>query len=420
MNVLILGNGGREYAIGVALKKDKKLSNLYFAPGNGATTYLGENINYKNYDELIDKAKELDIKLVIIGPEQPLVEGAADMFRGAGFLTFGPSLKAARLEASKSFMKDFAQRHGLKSAKYLETNKLDEAFSFIESLGLPVVVKADGLCAGKGVVIAQSYEEAKESVASMLSGEAFGSAGEKVVIEEYLDGYELSVFAVSDGINYKILPPCQDHKRLKDNDEGPNTGGMGAYAPTPLCDEKLLKKIEESVVKPAIIGADSDGFPFEGVLFCGIMVVGDEPYLLEFNVRFGDPECEVLMPLIDSSALELFYKTANRELDSLDLRFKKGYALCVVAASKEYPYKSSTPEKITVIPVEEALEKSSDIYYAGVSREGDDLMASGGRVLCSVGLADSLRDAKELAYKRLASVSFEGMQFRKDIANRSL
>lgn len=420
MNLLIIGSGAREYAIGSALKKDKNVSKLFFSPGNGATPRLGQNIKTDSYDELMDFSKEQNIKLVIIGPEQPLVEGVADLFKDAGFLVFGPSKQAAQLEASKSFMKDFVTRHGIKTAAYLETTSTIKAEDFIKTMQTPIVVKADGLCAGKGVVIAQTHEEALKTVHEMLSGEAFGEAGAKVVIEEYLDGYELSVFAISDGESYKILPPCQDHKRLKDNDEGPNTGGMGAYAPTSLCDDVLLEKIEQTIVKPAIEGAKKDGFPFEGVLFCGIMVIGGEPYLLEFNVRFGDPECEVLMPLLKSSALELFSKAAKKELGALDIAFHDKYAMCVVAASKDYPYKSSEPAEITELDVPNTLEEQSELFYAGVKEAEGKLIASGGRVLCSVGLGDTLEQAKDAAYKRLNSVKFNGMQYRKDIGSRAL
>lgn len=420
MNILILGSGAREYAIGSVLKKDNNVSKLFFSPGNGAMVRLGENVKTGSYEELIGFAKEQAVELVIIGPEQPLVEGAADLFRDAGFWVFGPSKQAAQLEASKSFMKDFVSRHGIKTAAYLETTSKEEATAFIETMQIPIVVKADGLCAGKGVIIAQSHEEAIRTVDEMLSGEAFGGAGEKVVIEEYLDGYELSVFAISDGESYIVLPPCQDHKRLKDNDEGPNTGGMGAYAPTALCDKVLLDEISSSIVKPAIEGAKKDGFPFEGVLFCGIMVVNGEPYLLEFNVRFGDPECEVLMLLLKSSALELFDKAAKKELDKLEVAFHDKHAMCVVAASKDYPYKGSIPQEITEVSVPPGLEAVSDIFYAGVKEENGKLLASGGRVLCSVGIGDTLAQAKDVAYKRLDSVKFEGMQYRKDIGSRAL
>ncbi|MFP4486820.1 MAG: phosphoribosylamine--glycine ligase [Campylobacterales bacterium] len=420
MRVIILGSGAREYAIGHKIKSQDSSDEIFFIPGNGATSDIGINKNIKDYKEIADFAKKNSVELIIIGPEQPLVEGATDILKEAGLNVFGPSYEASRLEGSKAFMKEFASRHNILSAKYLETTSLQEAKKYASSLSLPVVVKADGLCAGKGVIIAKSYEEAYESIESMLSGEAFKDAGKKVVIEEYLDGYELSVFAISDGESYKILPACQDHKRLLDGDEGPNTGGMGAYSPTPLCDEAMLRKIEDEIVKKAIDGAKKDGMPYEGVLFCGIMVVDSTPYLLEFNVRFGDPECEVLMPLLKSSAKELFYKAATKELKSLNIEFEDKFGVCVVASSKNYPYRSSLPAKIVFKECDDEIKKSSEIYYAGVSKKEDGLYATGGRVLCSVGFGKELSEAKANAHKRLQSIEFDGMHYRCDIANRAL
>ena len=318
MKVMIVGSGGREYSIGLALKRDDKVKEIFFAPGNGATASLGKNVDIKDYDKLAVFAKENSIDLTIVGPENALVEGIVDIFREKGLVIFGASKAAARLEGSKIFMKNFLSRYNIPTAKFIETSDEKKANDFIETLSLPIVVKADGLCAGKGVIIAQSKDEAKEAVADMLSGKSFGDAGRGVVVEEFLDGYELSVFVVCDGVDYKILPAAQDHKRLKDNDVGPNTGGMGAYAPTPLIDDTLYKKVEERVVEPTLLGMQKENAPFEGVLFIGLMVVKGEPIVLEYNVRFGDPECEVLMPLLKTPASELFYKAATRNLKNLN------------------------------------------------------------------------------------------------------
>ncbi len=254
MNVLIVGSGGREYSIGRALKLQGECTRLYFAPGNGATDQLGENVAYDDLEALAEFAQERKIDLTIVGPEAPLVEGIVDLFHARGLTIFGPSKEAARLEGSKIFMKNFLKKYDIPTAAFIETDRLDEAERFIDAQRLPVVVKADGLCAGKGVIIAKTKDEAKAAAADMLSGKSFGDAGKRIVVEEYLDGYELSLFAVCDGTHYTLLPAAQDHKRLKEGDEGPNTGGMGAYAPTPLIDDTLYRKIEERIVRPTLDG----------------------------------------------------------------------------------------------------------------------------------------------------------------------
>ncbi len=417
MNVLILGSGGREYSIGRALKQDSKVSKIYFAPGNGATETLGENLAIKAYDELAQFAKSNGINLTIVGPEAPLTDGVVDIFKAEGLNIFGPSKEAAQLEGSKVYMKNFLKKHNIPTAKFIETDDLEKASAFIDTMRTPIVVKADGLCAGKGVIIAMSHQEAKETARDMLSGASFGDAGKKVIVEEYLDGFELSVFAICDGENFITLPAAQDHKRLLDNDEGPNTGGMGAYCPTPLATDDLMEKISRDLIKPTVDGMKADGTPFEGVLFAGVMVVDNTPYILEYNVRFGDPECEEIMALIDSSVFDLFDKASRKELDSLDIRFKKKVAIGVVAASKDYPYKSSEPARITVSQED---SDAAHISYAGVGKKEDGLYATGGRVLVSVGLGDDIKEARENAYRLLENISFDGMQYRSDIAYQAL
>ncbi len=421
MRVLVVGSGGREYAIGRALHKDDNVEKIYFAPGNGATFELGENMEVSDYKELAHFAKKQGIDLTIVGPEAPLVEGIVDIFKDEGLTIFGPSQKAALLEGSKIYMKNFLKRHDIPTARYIETDTMEDASAFIDELTPPIVVKADGLCAGKGVIIAQSHQEAKEAAAGMLSGETFGAAGKRVVIEEFLDGYELSVFAISDGERYVILPAAQDHKRLLDGDKGPNTGGMGAYAPTPLIDDVLYKKIEERIVAPTIKGMREEGTPFEGVLFVGLMIVDGEPYVLEFNVRFGDPECEVLMPLLKTPASELFYKAATGRFDELDIQFLKKYAVGVVLASENYPYGKSKPSEIIVDEiVHKDLAQHAHICYAGVSLIEGKLFATGGRVLVCVGIGDSIKEARDYAYLLTGQVHFAGKKFRKDIAYQAL
>jgi phosphoribosylamine--glycine ligase len=420
MNVLIVGSGGREYSIGLALAKDEKVDKLYFSPGNGATDALGENIDMKDYHALADFAKKEEIGLTIVGPEAPLVDGIVDIFKEKGLVIFGPSKDASQLEGSKIFMKNFLSKYEIPTAKFIETDDLAKATAFIETLEAPIVVKADGLCAGKGVIIAQTHAEAKEAAAGMLSGESFGDAGKAIIVEEFLDGYELSVFAICDGENFKILPAAQDHKRLLDGDKGPNTGGMGAYAPTPLVNDDIYNQVNEKVVIPTLEGMRKEGMPFEGVLFIGIMIVNGEVKVLEYNVRFGDPECEILMPLIESSVFDLFYKAATKDLDNLHIKISNRVSVGVVMASKDYPYKSSMPAEIVVDKIVHETLKEAHISYAGVSKEEGKLFATGGRVLVCVGLGNSVQEARDRAYMLAGQVHFFGKKFRNDIAYQAL
>lgn len=421
MNILILGSGGREYSIGLALKNEKS-HNLYFMPGNGATSDLGKNINITDYEKLAIFAKENSIDLTIVGPEGPLVDGVVDIFKKYELTIFGPSRQAAQLEGSKAYMKNILKKYNIPTAAFIETSNKQDAYDFIDGMkNLPIVVKADGLCGGKGVIIAQSKEEAKKTVDDMLNGEAFGEAGEKVIVEEFLDGYELSVFAICDGENYKILPAAQDHKRVGDGDTGPNTGGMGAYAPTPLVNDDIYKKLEDRVIKPTLKGMQEENAPFEGVLFVGVMVVNGEPIVLEYNVRFGDPECEILMPLIESKVSDLFYYGATKQLDKLDIKIKNKFAVGVVMASKNYPYSASAPSIISLSNiVDEELLENSHISFAGVEKKDDVLLATGGRVAICVGLGDTVKEARDRAYLLSSEISFDGKKFRKDIAYQAL
>ena len=421
MNILILGSGGREYSIGLALKNEKS-HNLYFMPGNGATSDLGKNINITDYEKLAIFAKENSIDLTIVGPEGPLVDGVVDIFKKYELTIFGPSREAAQLEGSKAYMKNILKKYNIPTAAFIETSNKQDAYDFIDGMkNLPIVVKADGLCGGKGVIIAQSKEEAKKTVDDMLNGEAFGEAGEKVIVEEFLDGYELSVFAICDGENYKILPAAQDHKRVGDGDTGPNTGGMGAYAPTPLVNDDIYKKLEDRVIKPTLKGMQEENAPFEGVLFIGVMVVKGEPIVLEYNVRFGDPECEILMPLIESKVSELFYYGATKQLDKLDIKIKNKFAVGVVMASKNYPYSASAHSIIELSNiVDEELLENSHISFAGVEKKDDVLLATGGRVAVCVGLGDTVKEARDRAYLLSSEISFDGKKFRKDIAYQAL
>jgi len=420
MDILIVGSGGREYSIALALKKDKAVDKIYMAPGNGATEQIATNIKIKDFDKIADFVEEKDIDLTIVGPEAPLVDGIVDVFKERNLLIFGASMSASRLEGSKVYMKNFLEKYNIPTASYIETDDVDTANNFIESLVEPIVIKADGLCGGKGVIIAQTKLEAKQAASDMLSGESFGDAGKSIIIEEFLDGYELSVFAVCDGENYKILPAAQDHKRLLDKDQGPNTGGMGAYAPTPLINDELYKKVELRVILPTLKGMREEGSPYTGVLFIGLMIVNGEPIVLEYNVRFGDPECEVLMPLLKTPASQLFYKAATKDLQNLDLEFYDKHAVAVVIASKNYPFKTSTPCEIIVDKTVHDELDGTHISYAGVSKEDGKLYATGGRVLLCIGLGESIKEARDKAYLLCGQVHFAGKQFRHDIAYQVL
>jgi phosphoribosylamine--glycine ligase len=421
VNILILGSGGREYSIGLAISKEEQQHNLFFMPGNGATSNLGTNINIKDYEELALWAKENNIELTIVGPEAPLVDGVVDIFKKHDLTIFGPSQAAAQLEGSKVYMKNILKKYNIPTAAFIETTSEKEAHEFIDTMNEPIVVKADGLCAGKGVIIAQTKDEAKKAASDMLSGESFGDAGTSIVVEEYLDGYELSIFAICDGENYKVLPAAQDHKRVGDGDTGPNTGGMGAYAPTPLVNDDIYKKVEERVIKPTLKGMQQEGAPFEGVLFIGVMVVKSEPIILEYNVRFGDPECEIIMPLLETPVSELFYKGATKQLDKLDIKIKNEFGVGVVMASGNYPYGSSEPAEIIVDEiVDEDILNNTHISYAGVSKEDEKLLATGGRVLVCVGFGSTIKQARDRAYALCGQVHFAGKKCRTDIAYQAL
>ncbi|MDR3347865.1 MAG: phosphoribosylamine--glycine ligase [Helicobacteraceae bacterium] len=420
MRVLIIGNGAREYSLGLAFKRDKSCSKIYFARGNGATETIGENIAIVDCDALANFAVDNNIDLTIVGNEAPLVEGIVDIFRAKSLVIFGPDQAAARLEGSKAFTKNFLTRHNIPTANFIESGSFDEIAHFIDTRSTaPIVVKADGLCAGKGVIIAESKEEAKDAARLMLSGKSFASAGDRVVIEEFLDGFELSVFAISDGVDFIVLPACQDHKRLLTGDLGPNTGGMGAYAPTPLATDDLIDKIKTRIIKPTIDGMREEGTPFTGALFCGIMVSQGEPFVLEFNVRFGDPECEALMALLETPATELFYAAATCDLNAIKPVFKNRSAVGVVVASREYPIGAGKPKPITI--ESGAENENAHISYGGVTKGANgELLASGGRALVCVGLGDDVKTARDNAYDLVKKTHFDGMRYRTDIAYQVL
>ena len=420
MNILIVGSGAREYSLGLSISKSPKAKNIFFAPGNGATSNIGINVQADSLEELKNLAIDKKIDLTIVGSEVSLVDGIVDLFENNGLIIFGPSKKAARLEGSKDYMKNFLHKYNIPTAQYLSSSCGDEVNSFIENNFKDddlIVVKADGLCAGKGVIICQSKNEAKRESSKMLSGELFGDAGKKVIIEEYLDGYELSLFALCDGKDFKLLPAVQDHKRLLDGDKGPNTGGMGAYAPTPLIDDVMYEEIKAKVCVPTLKGMQEEGAPYKGVLFIGLMLVDGKPYVLEYNVRFGDPECQVIMPLLENDTLDLFLKASTNKLDEIKLKIKNKKSVCIVLASGDYPFSQAKPAKIDIPKIN---DEDIHISYAGVSLEGNDLMATGGRVLCVISSDETIKLALNKAYDICDKINFKGKKLRRDIASQAL
>lgn len=421
MKILIVGSGAREYSIGLSLSNDSRVEQIYFTPGNGASSFIGINIDTKGNKQIVDFCINNHISLVIIGPEQPLIEGLSDDLREANIRVFAPSKKAAQLEGSKIFMKELLHKYNIPTARFIKGDDKTKLLEFIDSMPAGrMVLKADGLCGGKGVIIADSKLEAKKSLDSMLSGELFGKAGQSVVIEEYLDGYELSVFAICDGEDYILLPVAQDHKRLLDNDLGPNTGGMGAYAPTPLCDEALLERIKKDIITPTLNAMKSEGAEFCGVLFCGIMVVESKPFVLEFNVRFGDPECEVILPLLKTPLLDILNAATTKKLRDFHCEIEQKHCVGVVVASRDYPNSPKVAEEISFSDINYTSNKSNHISFAGVSAKDSTLYASGGRVYVSIGIAENLKLAKENAYTLAKNISFSGAKMRSDIANKAL
>lgn len=421
MNVLVLGSGGREHALAWAIAKSPRLDLLFVAPGNGGTATIAKNVplDMNDADAVIGFARSENIDLVVVGPEAPLVAGVADAIRAAGIAVFGPGAQGARLEGSKSFSKEFMLAHGLPTARYKKCTSQDEAMDYMHEVGAPIVVKADGLAAGKGVVVAEDMEEAEEAVRDCFAGD-FGEAGSVVVIEEMLEGPECSMLAFLSEGKALAMPCAQDHKRAFDGDLGPNTGGMGVYSPVPCVTPELEAAMQEIMQNAAAATAKEFDDAYTGVLYGGFMLTAEGPKLLEFNARFGDPETQVIMPRLESDALEAFYMVATGKLDVLDLRWTDQVAVCVVLASDGYP--GSYEKGKVILGIEEAEELDGvTVFHAGTAfNQDDELVTNGGRVLNVVALADTFEDARELAYEACDKINFEGKQYRHDIALRAL
>jgi len=421
MRVLILGGGGREHTICYSLSKSPKLEKLFCIPGNGGISEIAEtieNISVTDFDKIIKFCKENKIDLVIPGPEEPLVKGLKDSLNKEGIKVFGPDTIGALLEGSKSFAKEIMSKAGIPTAKFEIFDESSKAKAYIEKKGAPIVVKADGLCAGKGVFVCETKKEAIRAIEKIMEEKIFGEAGNKVVIEEKLVGEEASYIVITDGYNFKALPTSQDHKRLLDNDEGPNTGGMGAYSPTPLIDKELKEKIEEKIIKPTLKILEKEGHPYIGFLYAGLMIVNKEPYVLEFNCRLGDPEAQAILPRVESDFLEIIEMALEKNLNKIDLKEKGESAVCVVMASKGYPGKYEKGKKI------EGLEKASQIpgviiFHAGTKKINNEFYTNGGRVLGVTALDKDIPLAIEKAYKAVSMIYFEGAHYRKDIGKKA-
>lgn len=418
MNILLLGSGGREHALAWKINQSKIVKNLYIAPGNAGTSDVGENINISlsDFESVKKVVVEKKIDIVVVGPEQPLVDGIVDFFELdpdiKNIPVIGPLKLGAKLEGSKDFAKDFMQKYRIPTAKYKSFNKnsIHDGKRFLETLSAPYVLKADGLAAGKGVLIIDNLKEAQVSLENMLNGQ-FGEASKTVVIEEFLDGIELSVFVITDGKSYKILPEAKDYKRIGEGDTGLNTGGMGAVSPVPFADKKFLSKVEERVIKPTIDGLIKENIKYKGFIFFGLMNVKGDPYVIEYNVRMGDPETEVVIPRIKSDLVNLFIQTANNTLENAELIIDENFCTTVMLVSGGYPEKYEKGKKITNL--EDVSE--STIFHAGTIDKDDGVYTNGGRVIAISSYGENMDTALVKSYKNAKTIEFEGKNYRKDI-----
>ena len=421
MKILVIGSGGREHALAWKLAQSVKIQKIYVAPGNGGTALDSrlENVNISNPDELAEFAIQNDVQLTVVGPEAPLAAGIVNIFRAKNLKIFGPTKEAAQLESSKDFAKSFMERHGIPTAKYQTFSDLAAAHKYIDEQGAPIVIKADGLAAGKGVIVAMNLQEAHDAVDMMLSDNKLGDAGARVVIEEFLEGEEASFIVLVDGKNILPLATSQDHKRLLDNDKGPNTGGMGAYSPAPIVTPALHARVLREIITPTINGMKKDGIPFTGFLYAGLMIDKEgNPKTLEFNCRMGDPETQPIMSRLKSDLVYVMEHAINGTLDKVELEWDRRIALGVVLAAAGYPENPVKGAIISGIPKE---TENQIVFHAGTKLDSEGKpVTSGGRVLCVVGLADTMRMAQKTAYEAVEAIHFDGVQYRSDIGWRAL
>ncbi|RZU03022.1 phosphoribosylamine--glycine ligase [Rivibacter subsaxonicus] len=429
MKVLVIGSGGREHALAWKLAQSPKVQVVYVAPGNGGTALDGrlENVPITDIEQLADFAQREKVVLTVVGPEAPLAAGVVDLFRARGLRVFGPTKAAAQLESSKAFAKSFMQRHGIPTAAYETFSDPAAAHAYVDRMGAPIVIKADGLAAGKGVVVAMSLTEAHEAIDFILvdntlgvshNAGADGKAIARVVIEEYLLGEEASFIVLADGKNVLALATSQDHKRLGDGDLGPNTGGMGAYSPAPVVTPNVHARVMQEIIHPTLAGMARDGVPFTGFLYAGLMIDGQgHARTIEFNCRMGDPETQPIMMRLKSELFDVFMHATDGTLDQVELQWDRRVALGVVMAAHGYPLHPRKGDAITGLPAE---QEDAIVFHAGTAQQDGQLVVSGGRVLCVTALGESTKVAQHRAYEALASIRFDGMQYRRDIGHRAI
>ncbi len=424
MKVLLLGSGGREHAIAFKIAESPSLTELFIAPGNPGTALLGRNVNLSLSDSagILEFCRENKIELVVVGPEQPLADGIADLLREAGIKVFGPNKNAAVIEGEKSFSKNLMKKYSIPTAAFevFLKEEYPKAVEYVKKSSFPLVIKADGLAAGKGVLICPDLKSALEGLEDCFGRNVFGNAGSKVVIEEFMTGEEASIFAVTDGENYVILPSAQDHKRIYDGDEGKNTGGMGAYSPAPLVNDSLLKEAEEKIIAPTLAAMKNEGRTYNGCLYCGLMITPEGAKVVEFNCRFGDPETQAVLPLIEGDLLELFYSAASGKINKDSVKYSGGSAVCVVAASKGYP--DAFEKGFEISGLDSVDKETVKIFHAGTKLDKGKIVTSGGRVLgvTAVIKENNLKACKELAYNALTKISFGNIYYRTDIADKGI
>jgi phosphoribosylamine--glycine ligase len=423
MNILVVGSGGREHALAWKAAQSERVSKVFVAPGNAGTALepglCNVAIGVDDFAALADFAKANAVELTIVGPEAPLVDGVVDYFQSRGLPCFGPSASAAQLEGSKAFTKDFLARHGIPTAAYGNFTELEAALAYLRTQGAPIVIKADGLAAGKGVVVAETLEQAETAVRDMLSGNAFGDAGCRVVIEEFLQGEEASFIVISDGDSVLPMATSQDHKRISEGDTGPNTGGMGAYSPAPVVTDAVFQRIMEQVIEPTVAGMAADGTPYTGFLYAGLMIdASGNPRVIEFNCRFGDPETQPIMMRLKSDLCTLCETALEGKLAGTTADWDPRPAMGVVMAAGGYP--GSYPKGQLIDGLDAVHGDDIKVFHAGTALEGEQVVTSGGRVICVTALGDNVRQASERAYAGVAQISWEGVTFRRDIGWRAI
>lgn len=422
MNILIIGNGGREHALAWKVRQSPLADKVFVAPGNAGTALEEgiENVAISGTDltALVQFAQQNQIGLTIVGPEAPLVAGVVDAFRTNGLKIFGPTQTAAQLEGSKSFAKDFLARHKIPTAEYQNFTEVEPALAYLHEKGVPIVIKADGLAAGKGVIVAMTMQEAEEAVKDMLSGNVFGDAGSRVVIEEFLDGEEASFIVMVDGKNVEPMATSQDHKRVGEGDKGLNTGGMGAYSPAPVVTPEIHQRVMEQIIYPTVRGMAAENNVYTGFLYAGLMIMPNgQPKVIEFNCRFGDPETQPIMMRLKSDLVELCLKACDGELDQIQSEWREQAALGIVLAAEGYPNDYRKGDEILDIPSETETQK---VFLAGVEKQGDKLLTNGGRVLCATALGNSVYEAQQSALKLAEQIQWQGRFYRRDIGYRAV